>query len=74
MHKRQEPRTGSGLNGVEPTIAVDDEDEIIIRVEANGGRITMQKSVIPTVGTLIRFRDTEGNEIGAMLYDTPPHT
>ena len=37
-----------------------------------GGRMTMAKSPIPTVGVLIRFVDTEGNEVGAMKYDTPP--
>jgi len=30
--------------------------------------------VIPTVGALIRFLDTEGNDIGAMKYETAPHT
>ena len=30
--------------------------------------------MIPTVGTLLRFLDTEGNDIGAMRYDHPPHT
>ena len=74
LHKRSVPRTGSGLNGIEPTFAVDDVDAIATKVEANGGRITTQKADIPTVGTLIRFLDTEGNEVGAMRYDTPPHT
>lgn len=74
MHERQEPRTGTGLNGFEPTFAVDDVDEIATRVEANGGKITFVKSTIPTVGALIRFLDTEGNDIGAMAYETPPHT
>jgi len=74
LHKRSVPRTGSGLNGIEPTFAVDDVDAIATKVEANGGRITMQKAHIPTVGTLIRFLDTDGNEVGAMRYDTPPHT
>lgn len=72
MHKRHEPRTGSGLNGVEPTFSVADVDAVAAAVEANGGRVTMAKSVIPTVGALIRFLDTEGNEIGAMTYETPP--
>ncbi len=72
MHKRQHPRTGSGLNGVEPTFSVGDVDAIAAAVEANGGRVTMPKSVIPTVGALIRFLDTEDNEIGAMAYETPP--
>ena len=77
MHQRSEPRTGTGLNGIEPTFAVDDVDATAARVEANGGKIIFAKSVIPTVGTLIRFLDPEGNDIGAMAYDTPlelPHT
>ena len=72
MHKRMEPRTGTGLNGFEPTFSVDDVDAIAAAVEANGGRVTMTKSVIPTVGALIRFLDTEGNDVGAMRYETPP--
>ena len=72
MHKRLEPRTGTGLNGFEPTFSVDDVDVIAAAVEANGGRVTMTKSAIPTVGTLIRFLDTEGNDVGAMRYETPP--
>jgi uncharacterized protein len=74
MHQRSEPRTGTGLNGIEPTFAVDDVDAVAAAVEANGGKIVVAKSVIPTVGALIRFLDTEGNDIGAMRYDTPPHT
>ena len=74
MHKRFEPRTGTGLNGVEVTFSVEDVDAIATAVVAAGGRITMERSVIPTVGALIHFEDTEGNEIGAMTYETPPHT
>jgi len=74
MHQRAEPPTGTGLNGFEPTFAVDDVDAIAAAVEAHGGRLTMAKSVIPTVGALIRFLDPEGNDVGAMAYDNPPHT
>jgi uncharacterized protein len=74
MHKRHVPRTGSGLNGVEATFAVDDADGAAARVVAAGGTITMPKAVIPTVGALVRFLDTEGNDIGAMQYETTPHT
>jgi len=74
MHKRLGPRTGEGLNGFEVSFSVDDVDVIAARVEANGGTITFAKGVIPTVGALIRFLDTEGNDVGAMKYDTPPHT
>jgi hypothetical protein len=74
MHKRQTPRSGTGLNGVEATFAVDDVDAIAALVVAHGGTITFPKGVIPTVGALIRFLDPEGNNIGAMAYETPPHT
>jgi predicted enzyme related to lactoylglutathione lyase len=74
MHTREEPRTGTGLNGIEPTFAVDDVDAVADAVESNGGRLIFAKAVIPTVGSLIRFLDPEGNDIGAMQYETPPHT
>jgi predicted enzyme related to lactoylglutathione lyase len=74
MHKRETPRTGSGLNGFEPTFSVDDLEAVYAAVKANGGRVLFEPSRIPTVGTLFRFEDTEGNDVGAMAYETPPHT
>ncbi len=74
MHKRQTPRVGTGLNGVEATFKVDDLDAVLSAVQANGGKVTMQKAHIPTVGVLIRFDDPEGNDIGAMAYETAPAT
>ncbi|HLK25180.1 MAG TPA: VOC family protein [Caulobacteraceae bacterium] len=60
--------------GVEVTFSASDLDAIIAAVEANGGKMIMQKSAIPTVGTLIRFLDPEGNDIGAMKRETPART
>lgn len=74
LHKRHEPRSGTGLNGFEPTFAVDDVDAVLAAVEANGGTVTIGKSPIPTVGVLVRFLDTEGNDVGAMRYERPMHT
>jgi predicted enzyme related to lactoylglutathione lyase len=74
MHKRQVPRSGTGLNGIEPTFSVENVDGIAARVTANGGKVIMPKSRIPTVGELLRFLDTEGNDIGAMSYESPVHT
>jgi uncharacterized protein len=74
MHERHAPRSSGGLNGFEVTFSVDDVDVIAARVEANGGTITYAKGVIPTVGALIRFLDTEGNDVGAMKYEVTPHT
>ncbi len=74
MHERMEPRVGTGLNGLEATFAVDDLDAVLAAVKANGGKVTMDKAPIPTVGVLIRFDDTEGNNVGAMAYETRPVT
>ena len=74
MHKRQTPRTGMGLNGLDCTFAVDDLDAVGAAVIANGGRITMDQAAIPTVGVVTRFIDPEGNDMSAMKYETPPHT
>ena len=71
MHQRHEPRAGTGLNGFEPTFAVDDVEAVAAAVTANGGTLTMPPAYIPTVGTLIRFLDTEGNDVGAMRYEVP---
>ncbi len=74
LHQRRAPRSGTGLNGLEPTFAVEDVEAVLVAVTTNGGRVTMTRSVIPTVGALVRFDDPSGNDIGAMQYEKPPHT
>jgi predicted enzyme related to lactoylglutathione lyase len=74
MSGRREPVTGTGIIGFECTIAVDDIDRTIQAALAHGGKIAMAKFSIPTVGTGCYLLDTEGNHVGAMQYDTPPHT
>jgi len=71
LHARREPVEGRGMTGYECTISVDDIDNTISKVVAHGGRITMDKFQIPTVGTGIYFNDTEGNVAGAMQYEKP---
>jgi predicted enzyme related to lactoylglutathione lyase len=56
--------------GFECTIAVKSIDETAAAVAAAGGTVAMPKSVIMGVGTLMFFRDTEGNVFGAMQYDS----
>jgi predicted enzyme related to lactoylglutathione lyase len=58
------------LIGLECTIGVQNLDEIIDRVKNNGGQVLMPKTVIPYVGWIAKFLDTEGNLICAMQYDT----
>ena len=74
MHKRHAPRAEGSPNCMECTISVADVDAIATAVVENGGQIVMTKSVIPTVGAVIYFEDPEGNRVGAMQYQHPPHT
>ncbi len=69
LQKRREPLTGTGVNGYECTVAVDDLATIAGLIEANGGEIVTPRTVIAGVGALIQFRDTEGNLACAMHYD-----
>ena len=69
LQARHEPIVGDHPRSFELTVGVDDLDDIARRVRAAGGRIVMDKSHIPTVGTLIQFTDTEANRMGAMKYE-----
>ena len=67
---RPDDARSEALTTFECTISVDDIDRISQKVATAGGQITMKKVTIPTVGTLIKFRDTEGNLVCAMQYAT----
>ncbi|HVS17587.1 MAG TPA: VOC family protein [Planctomycetota bacterium] len=68
LQERREPVTGSGTIGYECTVSVEDVHATAAAIEANGGTITMPPFEIEGVGTLVMFRDTEGNVVGAMQY------
>jgi predicted enzyme related to lactoylglutathione lyase len=57
------------LIGLECTISVENVDDIIDRVKQNGGQMVMEKTVIPFVGWVAKFLDTEGNLMCAMQFD-----
>lgn len=61
---------GMSMNGCECTIAVEDIDKTIAAIEGAGGKIVMPKCVLPSIGHLTFFQDTEGNLLGAMQYDS----
>ena len=67
VSKRSEPAAG-GRNGFECTISVADLAAAKRAIVANGGAIVLDDHEIVGVGTLIRFRDTEGNLVCAMHY------
>jgi predicted enzyme related to lactoylglutathione lyase len=69
LQGRRELIAGQRTVGFECSFSVDDVDAIAAAVVANGGEIIIPRTLIPTVGYLIFFRDTEGNAVGAMQYD-----
>lgn len=68
LQERRAPLAGEGMRGFECTIGVEDVHATAKAVSEHGGRVTMEPMLIPTVGTLVMFEDTEGNAVGAMQY------
>jgi uncharacterized protein len=69
LQGRRELIAGQRTIGYECSIFVQDVDTVAKAVVANGGTILIPRTLIPTVGHLIFFRDTEGNVAGAMQLD-----
>jgi len=57
------------MAGTVNTIGVPSVDEYVAKITAAGGRITVPKMAIPTVGYLAYFQDTEGNAFAIMEED-----
>jgi len=68
MSKREGFSLGRKVEGA-ITIGVSNIDEAISKVKGAGGKITMDKAVIPQVGWFANFRDPEGNELGIIEMD-----
>ena len=81
--KNEEPGIDGGLipvmgemgvtKGMINTIDVDDLDQTLARVVANGGTEIMPKSPVPGVGWLAYVKDPEGTVIGMMQADPEAH-
>jgi predicted enzyme related to lactoylglutathione lyase len=69
LQRRRELAPGLKLHALECTFAVDDVEKVAAAVRANGGRILMDRTILPGIGELIFFQDPEGNVAGAMRYD-----
>lgn len=67
LHQRMEP-LGTGFNGYECSISVENVKKTETDIVAAGGTIMMKPVEIPTVGTLIKFMDTERNLACAIQY------
>ena len=70
LQKRRYLIPGQPTIGFECTFGVQDVDAVAAAVVANGGEILIPRVLIPTVGYLVFFRDTEGNVAAAMQYDS----
>jgi predicted enzyme related to lactoylglutathione lyase len=68
LQKRTES-VGTGFNGYECTIGVENLSQTEAKVIHAGGTILMKPMEIPNVGRLFQFADTEGNHVCAMQYD-----
>jgi len=68
LQDRQYQLTDERVIGFECSITVQDVDAVAALVLDNGGKILMPKAEVPNVGSLIKFRDTEGNIVCAIQY------
>ncbi len=72
IHGALQKRIGSsspGCKGFECTIAVDDLKASMAKITTAGGVIAGAPHKIPTVGELVQFTDTEGNQAVIMQYE-----
>jgi predicted enzyme related to lactoylglutathione lyase len=65
------PGAGKEINAFSCVIGVDNVDQSIASVKSAGGEVIGDKMDIPTIGTFIRCKDTEGNFF-TMLQPLPP--
>ncbi len=68
LQKRSTP-LAHGCKGFECSIAVDDLRASMKAIEAAGGQLIGEPHTIPTVGELIQFTDTEGNQAIIVQYE-----
>ena len=69
LQERRELIPGGKMIGFECTIVVDNIDESIRAIEANGGKMVTSKFHIPSVCTVAYFQDTEGNVAAVSQLD-----
>jgi len=72
LQQRRELVPGQRTIGYECTVGVASADDIAKAAEADGGKIIMAKTILPTVGELVWLQDPEGNVVGAMKYEKKP--
>jgi predicted enzyme related to lactoylglutathione lyase len=61
-------KAGNNQNVVN-TLGVENIDNTMKDIKANGGQLITEKMPIPTIGWLVYFKDPDGNVHGAMQND-----
>ncbi len=69
LQSRRYSPVSEKILGMEGTIVVEDVDVFVEKIENNGGVIVMEKAAIPSVGWIVKFKDTEGNLVCIMSID-----
>ena len=69
MQSRKYSSIPEKIAGFECSFGVENIEEVIKKVEENGGKIVMPKTAVPHVGWIAKFIDTEGNLFCGMQYD-----
>jgi uncharacterized protein len=69
LMKRMESLTGMGIRAYVCTIGVSSVDEYAEKIKKAGGIVIMPKMLVPGVGWMAQFKDTEGNYFGLMQDD-----
>ena len=64
IQQRRELVPGTPTIGAEATVSVDDVHACMARVSAAGGRVLMEPTEVPGVGTIAFAEDPGGNPIG----------
>ena len=68
LQERREVIPGKPIYGFEASIGVEDIRATLKAAEAAGGRVLMQPYMIPGVGEIAYFEDSEGNLCGVAQY------
>ncbi len=66
LMRRQIPLSGDGVKAFVCTVQVESIDEIASKIEGSGGKVSIPKFLVPGVGWVGYFEDTEGNTFGAL--------
>lgn len=69
MQSRKYSPVPQKIIGLECSIGVENIDDIVERVQKMGGQVLLPKTLIPSVGWVAKFLDTERNLICAIQYD-----